>query len=277
MADANKSVANDELVSHFMAVTGTMDADKAVSYLEMSGGNLEMAVGLYMEHETGGGGGNGMGHGDDAMMGGGGGGGNSHVHDVRAPDATRTMRLMDDGDDHHHGMMMMMGHGDPALMVMNALMDEQLERSAFANPMMDARAAVNAAAAAAAADIDVDGDDNIIIDDSDDEDAYEDDVHVSSGGVAPPRLSDMFAPPTHLIHKAGGFQGARAIAKDSKRWLLVNIQKDSEFASHALNRDVWRDELVENLITSGFIFWQAVSIANVAPLCIRTAIVLTSY
>ena len=71
-------------------------------------------------------------------------------------------------------------------------------------------------------------------------------------------LGDMFSPPIHLIHKGGGFQGARAVAKDSKRWLLVNIQKDSEFSSHALNRDVWRDDLVENLIREGFIFFQTV-------------------
>mmetsp|Transcript_31899 Transcript_31899/g.73295 ORF Transcript_31899/g.73295 Transcript_31899/m.73295 type:complete len:367 (+) Transcript_31899:3-1103(+) len=69
-------------------------------------------------------------------------------------------------------------------------------------------------------------------------------------------LSDLFAPPTHLIHRGGGFQGARAIARDSKRWLLVNLQRDSEFSSHVLNRDVWRDELVENLIREGFVFWQ---------------------
>ena len=81
---------------------------------------------------------------------------------------------------------------------------------------------------------------------------------------APARLSDMFAPPTHLMHKAGGFQGARAMAKDSKRWLLVNLQRDSEFSCHALNRDVWRDELVENLVREGFIFWQAVRFMNEA-------------
>ena len=73
------------------------------------------------------------------------------------------------------------------------------------------------------------------------------------------RLADMFSPPLHLIHSAGGFQGARNFAKDSKRWLLVNLQSDSEFACHALNRDVWRDELCENLVREGFIFWQTVS------------------
>jgi hypothetical protein len=73
-------------------------------------------------------------------------------------------------------------------------------------------------------------------------------------------LSSMFASPDHLTHRAGGFQGARNVAKDSRRWLLVNLQSDSDFACHALNRDVWRDELVENLVREGYIFWQSVSI-----------------
>merc|ERR1719245_1810529 len=71
-----------------------------------------------------------------------------------------------------------------------------------------------------------------------------------------PTLSDMFAPPVELTHLAGGFQGARSVARDARRWLLVNLQCDSDFACHALNRDVWRDELVENLVRMGFIFWQ---------------------
>ena len=79
------------------------------------------------------------------------------------------------------------------------------------------------------------------------------------GGWDVSSLADMFAPPTKIIYAGpGGFQGARQAAKDARRWLLVNIQSDSDFACHALNRDVWRDELVENLVRDGFIFWQAV-------------------
>jgi len=77
------------------------------------------------------------------------------------------------------------------------------------------------------------------------------------GSIRASSLSDMFAPPRHLIHSAGGFQGARNVAKDSRRWLLVNLQSDSNFSCHALNRDVWGDELVENLVRSGFVFWQS--------------------
>ena len=54
---------SDEQVSQFMSVTGSADPTQAASYLEMSGGNLETAVGLYMEHQGGGGGGVGGGSG----------------------------------------------------------------------------------------------------------------------------------------------------------------------------------------------------------------------
>jgi hypothetical protein len=264
---------NDELVSSFMAFTSCSDPSRAASYLEMSGGDLQTAVGLYMEHEQGGHdahGGTGSARGGAsaaaAGLGGGagaaaasssyGGAGPMGDYDVRAPDETRTMRLMDD----------QMMAADPAFHLMNAMMDEQLARTAFASLSdhdrrgggggggLDARAAVNAAA-----DHGGEGD-------SDEEYHYDEDddevqILPSSDGSAPPaapRLSEMFAAPTHLLYKAGGFTGARAMAKDSKRWLLVNIQRDSEFSSHALNRDVWRDELVENLIREGFIFWQVV-------------------
>ena len=251
----------------------------------MSGGDLQTAVGLYMEHETGGpdhpggGGGGGVestaGARDSGRRGGGGGlaaalGGSTAMGgdfvDVRAPDETRRMRLMDD---------QMMMPADPSFHLMNAMMEEQFQSAFAAAPFsdLDARAAVNAAAAERAKENQHDDDDDhdgeakvIDVDDDEDED---DDEEMGGAGTVPPRLSDMFAAPTHLMHKAGGFQGARTVAKDSKRWLLVNIQRDSEFSSHALNRDVWRDELVENLIREGFIFWQTVgTIVIVLAFCL---------
>ena len=124
-----------------------------------------------------------------------------------------------------------------------------------------------------AMDEDDDDEYNYNYDDSDDDnnDNNDDDSHdlggatstTSRGGGAtttqPPSLQTMFAPPSHLIHLAGGFMGAKNVAKDARRWLLVNIQSEEDFACHALNRDVWRDELVENLVRDGFILFQAVS------------------
>ena len=37
---------------------------------------------------------------------------------------------------------------------------------------------------------------------------------------------------------------------------LVNVQSNSEFASHLLNRDTWTDETVRTVVTGSFIFWQ---------------------
>lgn len=121
--------------------------------------------------------------------------------------------------------------------------------------------------------MDDDDDDDYDYDDDDDGDDGRDPggrgvvgpaLHHASNAVAaargPPSLSTMFAPPLHLVHRAGGFQGARNFAKDARRWLLANVQSDGDFACHALNRDVWRDELVENLVREGFVLWQAVSV-----------------
>lgn len=241
----------DELVSQFLMFTGSEDTEKAASYLEMSAGNLERAVSLFMDHTQSGGGGGG----GNALLGGGD-GGFGMADDVRAPDATQTMRLMDDGPS------AMLGH-HPYLQ-MDPMLEEQLQRSAFANPSaFNARDAVNAAAAAdppeeGKDDMQEDDDEDYEYDDDDDEDADEEGPKTTMASLA-----NMFAAPEHLIYKEGGFEGARNMAKDNKRWLLVNIQKDSEFACHALNRDVWRDELVENLIREGFIFWQTVSVPSI--------------
>lgn len=274
--------ANDELVTEFLAVTGATDPSTATNYIEMSGGNLETAVGLYMEHNGGGGGGGRSGanaSGGDAVMAGNAGfdvpgaGLGMEEDDIRAPDETRTMRLMDEG--HMMGGSaaraagMIYGNAlamDPSTMrMMHEMMEEQLSPSAFgpgSSRVGSARDAVDRATAGESKDdiIEVSGgagsNENGEFNYEDDED---DDYEMETEDIKPPQpptLMDMFAKPIHLMHKAGGFQGARQMAKDSKRWLLVNIQKDAEFSSHALNRDVWRNDLVENLIQEGFIFWQ---------------------
>lgn len=238
----------DELVSQFLAFTGSVDTDRAASYLEMSNGNLETAVGLYMEHQGGSGGADAT---SGGLSGATGSGGGSGIDDIRAPDATRTMRLMDDIGP-GGGVMNMLSRGGHPYMGMDSMFHEQLVTSAFA------RDAVNFAAAADDAALDTSmGDGNDSVDDNAGGEEKEESRRKSPPSVA--GLADMFAAPRHLMYTEGGFEGARTMAKDTKRWLLVNLQKDSEFSCHALNRDVWRDELVENLIREGFIFWQAVS------------------
>lgn len=49
---------------------------------------------------------------------------------------------------------------------------------------------------------------------------------------------------------------ARDEGKDSKKWLLVNLQDMSDFNCQALNRDIWKDEAVKSLVKENFIFLQ---------------------
>ena len=50
MLDPASSAITDDQISEFFAFTGSSDTNAAIQYLEMSGNNLEMAVGLFLEH-----------------------------------------------------------------------------------------------------------------------------------------------------------------------------------------------------------------------------------
>lgn len=70
-----------------------------------------------------------------------------------------------------------------------------------------------------------------------------------------PSVDWLFPPPKHLSY-SGSFDEAKRIAKEHKKWLVVNIQSHTEFTSHMLNRDTWCNDTVESLVQSSFLFWQ---------------------
>jgi thioredoxin-related protein len=70
-----------------------------------------------------------------------------------------------------------------------------------------------------------------------------------------PTVEWLFDPPRHLSFP-GTFQECRTLAKQEKKWILVNIQSHEEFASHQLNRDTWTDETVQEILRENFVFWQ---------------------
>ena len=51
---------------------------------------------------------------------------------------------------------------------------------------------------------------------------------------------------------------ARLAGEHKRKWLLVNVQDSKEFASQVLNRDVWSNHNVKDIIREYFIFWQVV-------------------
>lgn len=48
----------------------------------------------------------------------------------------------------------------------------------------------------------------------------------------------------------------RAIGKADKKWIMVNLQDMNDFSCQALNRDIWKDENVKQLVKDHFVFLQ---------------------
>ena len=65
----------------------------------------------------------------------------------------------------------------------------------------------------------------------------------------------MFPPPLHLSFP-GSLDQVRSHASEEKKWILVNIQDSTEFSSQMLNRDVWSDEMCQQIVRSNFYLWQ---------------------
>lgn len=71
----------------------------------------------------------------------------------------------------------------------------------------------------------------------------------------PSRLSDLYRPPVDISF-CGSFQAARDYAKDQNRWLIVNVQDNSDFNCQVLNRDIWSNEKLREAMKRFFVFWQ---------------------
>jgi hypothetical protein len=49
---------------------------------------------------------------------------------------------------------------------------------------------------------------------------------------------------------------ARTLGKEDKKWIMVNLQDMSDFGCQMLNRDIWKDRAVKELVNENFIFLQ---------------------
>lgn len=49
---------------------------------------------------------------------------------------------------------------------------------------------------------------------------------------------------------------ARTLGKEDKKWIMVNLQDMSDFGCQMLNRDIWKDRAVKELVSENFIFLQ---------------------
>lgn len=81
--------------------------------------------------------------------------------------------------------------------------------------------------------------------------------NTTGNSVASRRLADLFRPP-HGIMYTGSFEMARRHARELNRWLLVTIHAPTDFASQAMNRDIWNSDLLQSFIKENFVFVQMI-------------------
>jgi UBX domain-containing protein 7 len=75
-------------------------------------------------------------------------------------------------------------------------------------------------------------------------------------------LPSMFEPPKGILYSSGDFQDAAVEAQSERKWLILNIQSPSNFDSHRLNRDTWRDATLQALLQASFIVYQTYDVAE---------------
>merc|ERR1719258_153058 len=68
-----------------------------------------------------------------------------------------------------------------------------------------------------------------------------------AGGQA---INQLFAPPA--FNCGDPYYSVIEKAKTESKWVLVNIQQAEVFASHLLNRDVWSDDTITDIVTGPF-------------------------
>ncbi|KAK6456755.1 uncharacterized protein RJT20DRAFT_116550 [Scheffersomyces xylosifermentans] len=69
------------------------------------------------------------------------------------------------------------------------------------------------------------------------------------------RLANLFRPPFEIMSLVN-LDEAKQKGKEENKWILINIQDPSEFKSHILNRDFWSNEKVKAVVKESFVFLQ---------------------
>lgn len=251
----------DEDIATFLAFTSTEDSEQARRFLDISGGNVEYAVQLFLESNTNEAPPRTAGA-DEEL---------AHKlqqeayqnNDVREADENvhRHDTLL--GDFNPYGMGMGMGLGvnnDAAIFgsgrvgVFNQRYDDEYPDEYD----------------------DESSDDNIIeigLGDDEDEDGVMEIDHdgqpverlnrrsqahrnrLDDLSSTQRRLAELFKPPFDLIVRKD-LDSAKILGREQKKWLLVNIQDPSEFQCQVLNRDFWSNPKIKEVIRENFLLLQ---------------------
>ncbi|KAI8320298.1 hypothetical protein GQ54DRAFT_305610 [Martensiomyces pterosporus] len=217
---------DSELVQNFCAVTGS-DPSVAAGYLQVADNNVEQAVALFFEN-----GGKPLQHHGDIGAGSPSGiAGGSDADDVRAPIAAHRDVLVDDygSGSRMHGIYQS-GYGG-------------YSRSGYREVSSSIFAQRNGSGHVPFRDF-----------------AQEAAEMAGDDSAAPTlsrrdRLAELFKPPFDIMH-VGDFESARQSATRSGKWLLVNIQDLTDFRCQSVNRDIWRHDIIKDVVKKYFVFFQ---------------------
>eukprot|EP00127_Corallochytrium_limacisporum_P005383 Clim_evm59s203 gene=Clim_evmTU59s203 len=85
--------------------------------------------------------------------------------------------------------------------------------------------------------------------------AFDGTVSDKSKGSKASLIADLFKPPEDVMYD-GDLESAREEGKTSGKNVMVNLQDSKSFDSYAMNRDIWRIDIVKTLIREKFLFMQ---------------------
>lgn len=77
----------------------------------------------------------------------------------------------------------------------------------------------------------------------------------SSHSVKGKSLEALYKPPIDLLFK-GSFEASKIEGCKKNKWLIVNVQDSSDFTCQCLNRDLWREDTVKEIMRANFVFVQ---------------------
>lgn len=233
----------DNDIATFLAFTATDNADVAKQFLEISGNNVEYAVQLFMESNTN----NPKGNDEDLAQ---------RLQQeayqepsVRAADANvhRHETLLDSFPafqppvDHEAGMF-----GSGRVGIFNQRFEDSDDDYEDA-PRIE--------------ELDLDSDDDVMeLDDDGEVVRPTRRVRLAASRISEltstqRRLAQLFKPPFDLIERTD-LDGAKAMGRLEQKWILVNIQDQTEFQCQVINRDFWANADVKRVVKENFVFLQ---------------------
>ncbi|CAR23205.1 DNA protein crosslink repair co-factor UBX5 [Lachancea thermotolerans CBS 6340] len=247
---------SQEDIDTFTAITSADNSELASQFLEMAGGNMEVAISLFYEH------------GGNAQL--------TRSSGINDAEVAGNMQrdLYQQGQDNYR---------PPDEARHETLVDTHVFPSTYRGiggqygPLRSVRGMFDGSRPQGIFNQHLDDDDDDDSEFSEEEDlrqSYEyveesvveldedGNVHEYTKLVKKPRemtkeqkLAMLFRPPFDMMAKVD-LEGARLRGRERQKWIMINIQTVDIFQCQALNRDLWANKDVKRLVKDNFVFLQ---------------------